>query len=89
MLPKTLCRSTPLTSGDLIPDAWIAEAEGQLPRVAPSHRKFLELKRTILANLPSDYKGFNQYWKNNQPAVYGWRRSQVDSARDDAASIAR
>ncbi len=25
----------------------------------------LELKRTILANLPSDYKGFNQYWKNN------------------------
>jgi peroxiredoxin len=25
----------------------------------------LELKRTILANLPSDYKGFNQYWQNN------------------------
>ncbi len=25
----------------------------------------LELKRTILANLPSDYQGFNQYWKNN------------------------
>jgi peroxiredoxin len=25
----------------------------------------LELKRIILANLPSDYKGFNQYWKNN------------------------
>ena len=25
----------------------------------------LELKRMILANLPSDYKGFNQYWKNN------------------------
>jgi peroxiredoxin len=25
----------------------------------------LELKRVILANLPSDYKGFNQYWKNN------------------------
>jgi peroxiredoxin len=25
----------------------------------------LELKRTILANLPSDYKGFNEYWKNN------------------------
>jgi peroxiredoxin len=25
----------------------------------------LELKRTILANLPSDYKGFNQYWKSN------------------------
>jgi peroxiredoxin len=23
----------------------------------------LELKRIILANLPSDYKGFNQYWK--------------------------
>jgi peroxiredoxin len=25
----------------------------------------LELKRIILANLPSDYKGFNQYWKTN------------------------
>ena len=25
----------------------------------------LELKRIILANLPSDYKGFNQYWKSN------------------------
>ena len=22
----------------------------------------LELRRTILANLPSDYYGFNQYW---------------------------
>jgi len=25
----------------------------------------LELRRTILANLPSDYSGFNEYWKNN------------------------
>jgi peroxiredoxin len=25
----------------------------------------LELKRIILANLPSDYKGFNEYWKSN------------------------
>ena len=25
----------------------------------------LELKRIILANLPSDYQGFNQYWNNN------------------------
>jgi peroxiredoxin len=24
----------------------------------------LELRRTILANLPSDYEGFNQYWSN-------------------------
>jgi hypothetical protein len=23
----------------------------------------LELRRTILANLPSDYIGFNQYWQ--------------------------
>jgi hypothetical protein len=23
----------------------------------------LELRRTILANLPSDYEGFNQYWR--------------------------
>jgi hypothetical protein len=25
----------------------------------------LELRRTILANLPSDYAGFNEYWKAN------------------------
>ncbi len=25
----------------------------------------LELRRTILANLPSDYAGFNEYWKEN------------------------
>jgi hypothetical protein len=25
----------------------------------------LELRRTILANLPSDYIGFNQYWKTD------------------------
>jgi len=24
---------------------------------------FLQLRRTILANLPSDYIGFNQYWQ--------------------------
>jgi hypothetical protein len=24
----------------------------------------LELRRTILANLPSDYTGFNQYWQS-------------------------
>jgi hypothetical protein len=23
----------------------------------------LELRRTILANLPSDYEGFNKYWR--------------------------
>jgi hypothetical protein len=23
----------------------------------------LELRRTILANLPSDYEGFNEYWR--------------------------
>jgi len=25
----------------------------------------LELRRTILANLPSDYEGFNRYWSGN------------------------
>jgi hypothetical protein len=25
----------------------------------------LELRRTILTNLPSDYVGFNQYWASN------------------------
>lgn len=27
----------------------------------------LELRRTILANLPSDYTGFNQYWQSTSP----------------------
>jgi peroxiredoxin len=38
----------------------------------------LELRRTILANLPSDYIGFNQYWQktdssNKEPAKSGGR----------------
>ncbi len=36
----------------------------------------LELRRTILANMPSDYIGFNQYWqsgnaKSAAPATSG------------------
>jgi hypothetical protein len=38
---------------------------------------FLELRRTILANLPSDYIGFNQYWQagsgQKEPAKSGGR----------------
>ena len=37
----------------------------------------LELRRTILANLPSDYIGFNQYWQSGlsqkEPAKSGGR----------------
>jgi len=37
----------------------------------------LELRRTILANLPSDYIGFNQYWRagsaQKQPVKSGGR----------------
>jgi peroxiredoxin len=37
----------------------------------------LELRRTILANLPSDYTGFNQYWQTGagkeMPAPSGGR----------------
>jgi len=37
----------------------------------------LELRRTILANMPSDYIGFNQYWQTgstqNEPAKSGGR----------------
>ena len=36
----------------------------------------LELRRTILANLPSDYIGFNQYWQTGS--------TQKDAGKGDS-----
>lgn len=48
-----------------VPYTILLSADGKVLYKQLGSADMLELKRTILANLPSDYKGFNQYWKNN------------------------
>jgi hypothetical protein len=38
--------------------------EGQMLYEKLGPVDILELRRAILANLPSDYIGFNKYWRN-------------------------
>jgi peroxiredoxin len=48
-----------------VPYTILLSADGKVLYKQLGPADLLELKRIILANLPSDYKGFNQYWKNN------------------------
>jgi peroxiredoxin len=48
-----------------VPYTILLSADGKMLYKQLGSADLLELKRIILANLPSDYKGFNQYWKNN------------------------
>jgi peroxiredoxin len=48
-----------------VPYTILLSADGKVLYKQLGSADLLELKRTILANLPSDYKGFNQYWKSN------------------------
>ena len=48
-----------------VPYTILLSADGEVLYKQLGSADLLELKRIILANLPSDYKGFNQYWKNN------------------------
>jgi peroxiredoxin len=48
-----------------VPYTLLLSADGKVLYKQLGSADMLELKRIILANLPSDYKGFNQYWKNN------------------------
>jgi peroxiredoxin len=48
-----------------VPYTILLSADGKVLYKQLGSADLLELKRTILANLPSDYKGFNEYWKNN------------------------
>ena len=48
-----------------VPYTILLSADGKVLYKQLGSVDLLELKRTILANLPSDYKGFNQYWKSN------------------------
>ena len=48
-----------------VPYTVLLSADGKVLYKQLGSADMLELKRIILANLPSDYKGFNQYWKSN------------------------
>jgi peroxiredoxin len=48
-----------------VPYTILLSADGKVLYKQLGSADLLELKRIILANLPSDYKGFNQYWKAN------------------------
>jgi peroxiredoxin len=48
-----------------VPYTILLSADGKVLYKQLGSADLLELKRAILANLPSDYKGFNQYWKSN------------------------
>jgi peroxiredoxin len=48
-----------------VPYTILLSGEGKVLYKQLGSADMLELKRIILANLPSDYKGFNEYWKDN------------------------
>jgi peroxiredoxin len=48
-----------------VPYTILLSADGKVLYKQLGSADMLELKRIILANLPSDYKGFNQYWQGN------------------------
>jgi peroxiredoxin len=48
-----------------VPYTILLSADGKVLYKQLGSADLLELKRIILANLPSDYKGFNLYWKAN------------------------
>ena len=45
-----------------VPYTVLISSEGKVLYQQQGSVDMLELRRTILANLPSDYEGFNQYW---------------------------
>jgi peroxiredoxin len=46
-----------------VPYTVLIDSNGQILYKKLGSVDILELRRTILANLPSDYIGFNEYWK--------------------------
>jgi len=60
-----------------VPYTVLLDADGKVLYKNLGSADMLELRRTILANLPSDYIGFNQYWltgsSTKQPAKSGGR----------------
>ena len=60
-----------------VPYTVLLDADGKVLYKNLGSVDILELRRTILANLPSDYSGFNQYWQTGlaqkEPAKSGVR----------------
>jgi len=60
-----------------VPYTVLIDADGEVLYKNLGTVDMLELRRTILANLPSDYIGFNQYWRagsaQKQPVKSGGR----------------
>jgi thiol-disulfide isomerase/thioredoxin len=60
-----------------VPYTVLLDADGKVLYKNLGSVDILELRRTILANLPSDYIGFNQYWQagssEKEPAKSGGR----------------
>jgi peroxiredoxin len=60
-----------------VPYTILLDADGKVLYKNLGKVDILELRRTILANLPSDYIGFNQYWQKGpsqkEPATSGGR----------------
>jgi peroxiredoxin len=60
-----------------VPYTVLLDADGKVLYKNLGSVDILKLRRTILANLPSDYSGFNQYWlagsSQKQPAKSGGR----------------
>jgi peroxiredoxin len=60
-----------------VPYTILLDADGKVLYKNLGSVDILELRRTILANLPSDYIGFNQYWQagpsHKEPATSGGR----------------
>jgi peroxiredoxin len=48
-----------------VPYTVLLSADGKILYKQLGSADMLELKRIILANLPSDYQGFNRYWQGN------------------------
>jgi len=60
-----------------VPYTVLLDTDGKVLYKSLGSVDILELRRTILLNLPSDYIGFNQYWQTgssqNEPVKSGRR----------------
>ena len=60
-MTRLLCKPPSIRRESAVPYTVLISPEGKV-LYQRGLVDMLELRRTILANLPSDYEGFNQYW---------------------------
>ncbi len=72
---ESLQKAFDLTWESAVPYTILLDADGKVLYKNLGSVDILELRRTILANMPSDYIGFNQYWQSgnakNAPTATG------------------